>query len=124
MLDGNDDMRHGYLHPALSSCQLRECILERHGNKAVSTYKRNTKNVPIDGIWISPSLEIQAGGYFEFDEVFQGTDHRTIWVDFSYNMAFGHNMAPIIKPQLRRLQCKDPRLIAITIFLSKHNLID
>jgi hypothetical protein len=101
MLDGNDDMRRGEIRRAFNNYQVRECILEHHGNKAVNTYRRNTKNVPIDGIWISPSLEIQAGGYFEFDEVFPGTDHRTLWVDITYNMAFGHNLAPIVKPQPR-----------------------
>jgi hypothetical protein len=49
------------------------------------------------GIWISPSLEIQARGYFEFDKVFQGTDHRTLWVDITYNMTFGHNVTPYSK---------------------------
>ena len=94
----------------------------------VNTYRRNTKNVPIDGIWISPNLEIKAGGYFAFDEVFQGTDHRTLWVDITYNMAFGHNMAPLVKPQARRLQCKDPRLVDNYIrkyeeIIIKNNLI-
>ncbi len=103
--------------------------MERHGKRAVITYRRNTKNVPIDGIWISPSLEIRASGYFAFDEIFQGTDHHTVWVDLAYTMAFGHNMAPIVKPQARRLQCKDPRLVANFIrkyeeFIKKHKLLD
>ena len=128
MLDGNDDMRRGEVHRSLTACQLRECILEKHKNKVVNTYRRNTKNVPIDGIWISPNLEIKAGGYFAFDEVFQGTDHRTLWVDITYNMAFGHNMAPLVKPQARRLQCKDPRLVDNYIrkyeeIIIKNNLI-
>jgi hypothetical protein len=32
MLDGNDDMRKGEIHRAFNNCQLRECILEHHGN--------------------------------------------------------------------------------------------
>lgn len=128
MLDGNDDMRRGALHRSLSACQLRECILEKHGNKAVNTYRRNTRNVPIDGIWVSPNIEIKAGGYFAFDDVFQGTDHRTLWVDITYNIAFGHNMAPLVKPLARRLQCKDPRTVANYIckyeeIIKKHQLI-
>jgi hypothetical protein len=129
MLDGNDDMRRGPIHSAFINCQLRECILTKHGNKAVNTYRRNTKNIPIDGIWISPSLEIRAGGYLGFDEVFPGTDHRTLWVDISYEYAFGHHMDPITKPQARRLQCKDPRLVKnfnrhYEKYLTKHNLLE
>jgi hypothetical protein len=50
MLDGNDDMMRGEVHRAFNNCQLRECILEHHGNKAVNSYRRNKKNVPIDSI--------------------------------------------------------------------------
>jgi hypothetical protein len=129
MLDGNDDMRRGPIHNAFLNCQLRECILTKDGNKVVNTYRRNTKNIPIDGIWISPSLEIRAGGYLGFDEVFPGTDHRTLWVDISYENAFGHNMDPITKPQAWRLQCKDPRLVEnfnchCEKYLTKYNLLE
>jgi hypothetical protein len=129
MLDGNDDMRRGDLYNAFSACHLRECIPEKHGNKAVNMYRRNTRNIPIDGIWLSPSLEIKIGGYFKFDAVFPGTDHCTIWIDISYSMAFGHNMAPITKPQARRLHCRDPRLVdnftqSYEAFIKQHKLLD
>jgi hypothetical protein len=128
MLDGNDDMRRGDIHRAFTNCNLHECLLERHGNRAVNTYRRNDKNVPIDGIWASPSIDIKAGGYLAFDEVFPGTDHRTLWIDITYRTAFGHNMAPIVRPQARRLQCKDPRLVSNYIckyeaFINKHQLL-
>jgi hypothetical protein len=67
MLDGNEDMRHGNLANSLTSLQLKEAILDKHGRHAPSTYRRNTKNVPIDGIWLSISLNITAGGYFAMD---------------------------------------------------------
>jgi hypothetical protein len=51
MLDGNEDMRSGALSEAFHSCHLREVILEWHGPNTPSTYDRNTKNIPIDGIW-------------------------------------------------------------------------
>jgi hypothetical protein len=102
MLDGNQDMRQGYLASSLHSVHLREVILECHGHRAPSTYKRNTRNVPIDGIWATPGIQIKAGGYFDFDEVFHGTDHRTLWIDINYRSAFGADGgAPIIRPRAR-----------------------
>lgn len=62
MLDGNEDMRSGALSNAFHTCTLREVILEKHGPNTPSTYDRNTKNTPIDGIWCTPSLQIQVGG--------------------------------------------------------------
>jgi hypothetical protein len=83
---------------------LRKVILQRHGNNAPSTYRRNTKEVPIDGIWASLGIEIKAGGYLDFDEVVTGTDHRTLWVDSSYKNAFGYDgSAHIVRPAARRL---------------------
>ncbi len=102
ILDGNN-VRRGKIHRAFNICQLRECILECHGNKTVNVCRRNKKNVPIDRIWISPSLEIQAGGYFEFDKV--------------------------IKPQARRLHCRNLQLVDNYIrhyeaYLKKHRLTE
>ncbi len=112
MLDGNDDMRKGAIHQALSQCQLREAVISKHGPNTPFTHRRNKQNVPIDGIWLTPSLEISACGFKEFDAVFPGTDHRTIWLELSFITAFGHNMPPIAKPRHRRLQCNDPRCVA------------
>jgi hypothetical protein len=43
MLDANEDMRRGQLSVTFQSIHLREVILQRHGHKAPSTYRRNTK---------------------------------------------------------------------------------
>jgi hypothetical protein len=104
MLDGNEDMCRGNLAKTLRSLLLREVILERHGNHAPSTYRRNTREIPIDGIWASLGTDIKAGGYFAFDKVIPGTDHRAIWIDISYRVALGSDGgAPIIRPKARRL---------------------
>jgi hypothetical protein len=112
MLDANEDMRRGQLSVTFQSIHLREVILQRHGHKAPSTYRRNTKkNVPIDGIWASPGVHIKAGGYFSFDEVISGTDHRTLWIDVEYKIAFGHDgSAPIIRPSARKLHNRNPNI--------------
>jgi hypothetical protein len=67
---------------------------------------------PIDSIWATQGIQIERSGCFPYDQGFANTDHRCMWVDITYTTAFGHNMAPLHKKQARRLQCKDPRLIA------------
>jgi hypothetical protein len=111
MLDSNEDMRRGPVSQALQDLQLQEVILERHGLNAPSTYRCNTNEVPIDGIWASTGIDIKAGGYFSFDKVISGTDHRTLWMDISYTTAFGHDgSAPIIRPNARRLNNRNPNV--------------
>jgi hypothetical protein len=128
MLDGNQDMRKGELYEAFTSCNLHEAIIQRHGTNKPSTYIRNSSNTPIDGIWCNPGLSIKSGGYCEFDQVFNNTNHRTIWIEVTYLHAFGHNMPPIIRPQARRLQCKDPRCVDNYIkilekYIDQHGLL-
>jgi hypothetical protein len=116
MLDGNSNMKNSDLSKSLSQLSLSEAILGRHGNDGPATHKRNSTGTPIDGIWFSPGLEIQRGGYLEYDAMLQ-FDHRCLWVDLSFQNAFGHNMAPIHKKQARRLHCRDPRLVQNYIHL-------
>jgi hypothetical protein len=110
MLDGNSNMRKGGLFNSFMQLLLREVIIHRHGNLGPATHKRNSTSTPIDGIWFSPGLSIDRGGYFEYDEVIP-LDHRCLWVDMSYMVAFGHTMPPLGIRTPRRLHCRDPRLI-------------
>jgi hypothetical protein len=105
-------MKASDLASSLTKCHMREVLLEKHGLNGPSTHRRNNNKIPIDGIWASPGIEIVAGGYFGYDQVFDGTDHRCLWVDITYISAFGHNMPAIIRPPTRRLHCKDPRVVA------------
>jgi hypothetical protein len=128
MVDGNSDMRNGDLASALTSRNLREVILDKHGHNGPSTYRRNTSNTPIDGIWASPSINITGGGYFHYNEVFNNTDHRCLWIDISYIAAFGHNMPPLQRPKAR-LHNRDPRIVNNFIrlyegFVHKHKLLE
>ncbi len=110
MLDGNSNMKGSDLGRALLQLSLFEAILEWHGTNDTATHKRNSTNSPIDGIWLSPGLQIERGGYFEYDDVIP-SDHRCVWVNLSFTTAFGHNIPPLCKRQPRRLHCKDPRLV-------------
>jgi hypothetical protein len=38
--------------------------MEKHGKNTPETYRRNNNRIPIDGIWASPGVSIENGGYF------------------------------------------------------------
>jgi exonuclease III len=95
LIDGNTNMKRSDLRSSLESLTLREVILEKHGLNGPSTFRRNNSKSPIDGIWASPGISIQAGGYFDYDEVLINTDHRCLWIDITFHTAFGHNMPAI-----------------------------
>ncbi len=97
--------------------------MKRHGLNGPSTFRRNTTNNPIDGIWTSPNIDISAGGYFAYDSVFLNTDHRCLWIDITFITAFGHNMPIIHKPKARRLHCKDPRIVNNFVKLYKKMIL-
>ncbi len=128
LLDGNTGMRRSDLQTSLENCQMREVILEKHGTHGPSTYRRNNSDTPIDGIWATPGIEIQEGGYFDYDSVFINTDHRCLWIDISFSTAFGHNMPHITRPAARRLHCNDPCLVQNYVsryerFIIQNNLL-
>jgi hypothetical protein len=83
MLDGNEDMREGYLAEEFKKMNLREVIMGKHGTKTPSTFDRNSNNIPINRIWSTPNISITVGGYMSFNEVFEKTNHRTLWVALS-----------------------------------------
>lgn len=94
LIDGNSNMKNSDLASAVTQSHLKEMILDRHGTSGPATHKRNSTSTPTDGIWASPGLQIDNGGYFGYDEVFHNTDHHCLWIDISFLCAFGHNMPP------------------------------
>lgn len=56
-------------------CSLKETIMARCGMNGPFTFRRNNTKNPIDGIWTSPSISIQAGGYFAYDTLIINSDH-------------------------------------------------
>jgi hypothetical protein len=111
MLDGNSSMKNSDLVSAFKNLDLEEAILGKHGLDGPATQRRNSSSTPIDGIWKTPGIVIEHGGYFGYDEVFPNTDHRCLWIDVSFISAFGHYMATPRKKTPQRLHCRDPRLI-------------
>jgi hypothetical protein len=70
LIDANTNLKRSDPQQALQELSLKEAIRERHALQGPSTFWRNNMDNPIDGIWMSPGLEIEAGGYFDYDEVF------------------------------------------------------
>jgi hypothetical protein len=110
-------MKDSDLQKALHKIDLEEAILEKHGVAGPSTHKRNSNSAPINGTLKTPGIVIDKGGYFGYNEVFQNTDHRCIWIDVQYSIAFRHNSTPTMKRTRRRLHCKEPRLVSNYVHL-------
>jgi hypothetical protein len=61
---------------------------------AVATCNKNQSNVPIDGIWCSPAIEIISGGMTGFGYDLGKTDHIMLWADFTVDSLFGYRPPP------------------------------
>jgi hypothetical protein len=124
MMDANEDIR--LYQQAFQVIGLREALLHRHGQMAPATF--NGGSDPIDGIFVSPSIDILLGGYFEFGFC-PHTDHRGLWIDIHYNVAFGHVMPTIVTAQAHHLKLTDPHIVkrytdVWSHFILEHNLLE
>jgi hypothetical protein len=124
LIDANEDIRD--FAQTIQHAGLRDVLLTRHGRQAPATFNGGT--IPIDGIFTSPTIEILVGGYFEFGFC-PPTDHRGLWIDVHYQVAFGHIMPTIVTAQARRLKTTDPRIIQrytaiLSQYIQDHNLLE
>ena len=109
MMDANEDVRAGPLSNMLRQLGMRDLILDRHGHKEPpATHYENDNKVPIDAIFSTLQGDIK-GGYLAVDEGPPG-DHRTLWVDIPFQIAFGHNAPNLHKREIENLNPSDPRL--------------
>ena len=110
MGDFNEDVRGSHLTEFFGDDELnlREVLIEKHGEEGPETCIKNESNVPIDGIFCTPGLSILAGGYLPYHEG-PKSDHRFIWMRMSVQIAFGHLAPPTQPHYIRRLNQKDPR---------------
>ena len=84
---------------AFQERNLREALLSRHGRNAPPTTDNGSS--VIDGIWVTPSIEIVGGGYLAGVEVLLRTNHRCLWVDVTYETMYGHELPPIVRYAIR-----------------------
>ena len=109
-MDANEDIRLPGINSFFENNGLKEAILNRHPNQpAVATRFPGSK--PIDGVWVSRGIEIQAAGYTPFMES-QQFDHRIAWIDLDVNLVLGHSIPPMVTYDIRRLKLNDPIVVA------------
>ena len=111
-VDGNYDVRTSALSQKLTELGLRDAILTLHAPASPpATYNRNTNRVPIDAIWVSPSVEVNRAGYCPFDGggPSMSSDHRMLWVELDNCSILGKHLPPSRKIIASRLKSNDPR---------------
>jgi hypothetical protein len=123
--DFNDDIRGRPIHTFFQELDMRELILDMHGQDAPNTYAGGVH--PIDGIFGTRNIQPINGGYTAVEWGLH-SDHRMLWVDVRTDVVFGTNETPLWKPMARRLKCNDPRLVDRFNALrnrhaTKHNLV-
>jgi hypothetical protein len=110
-MDANEDVRQGTVHDMFAALGLREGILDKHKDKSPpATQNRNTKRQPIDGIWVSSSLQISSGGYLPFGDACP-SDHRMLMIEIQYSVAFGQRPQELEKIKPKRLKTNNPRMV-------------
>ena len=100
MGDINEHIYTGQMGKMLEEVGLRPF---REDAISLATHQRNTSGTPIDGIWTTPGIEIQASGYTEFSE----WDHRTAWIDVTESSIMPPRTIPDLAIDARRLRLGD-----------------
>ena len=106
MMDCNEDVRSPSIKAFMRSIGLKEAITNGREEAAQATHSRNCNLVPIDGCFISLSLQMHRGGYLPFDAF--GSDHRGLWFDIFNDNLFGFKIRDVPRHQARRMKCDLP----------------
>jgi len=108
MIDWNEDVRAEPMTKWLQEAGMWEIILERHGQAAPPTVNKPTSTYPVDGIFATPGILASRCGYLPFGEGVYNGDHRMLWIDLTFNTAFGHDLPLIASAAARRLKLQCP----------------
>lgn len=109
-LDANEDIHSRNLQQWIESWGLVDALHRHHPHHLrTATCNKNSNNVPIDGIFISPGLHIQAAGMTGFGELYADSDHRLLWVDIHMESLFGCLPPTPDKRPENSLPIRDPR---------------
>ncbi|CAJ1938373.1 unnamed protein product, partial [Cylindrotheca closterium] len=90
-VDANEDIsstKSSSFRQRLRDVGMEEAILQRYPGRTVATQHRNKRGTPIDGIFTTSGVAVQAGGYYNFDEFFS-CDHRGLWIDIDLEKSLG-----------------------------------
>ena len=102
----------------LGQLGLVESITTRHTDDWIApTYQR--RRLPIDRMFLSPTLSITAGGYAPFGLV--PLDHCLLWTHISFDNALDYVMPPLVPPAARQLKTSDPTcVVKLLEFYEQH----
>ena len=106
MADCNSSVSSGPIRRWANQLNLYEYITYHHGD-SVETY--NKGSTPIDGIFLSHTLQATGGGYLPYGYI--RSDHRVLWVDLVEASVLGFNLPKVISPKARKLQYSDPKTV-------------
>lgn len=110
-MDFNDDVRGVECRTFFEQYGMREVLTERHGG-GPPTYRHSIGGHAVDGLFCTPTLaQTVRGGYFDVGMGVHKADHRCLWIDIPYEVAFGSKVPSFIRPEARRLRCHDPRIV-------------
>jgi len=125
LTDFNDDVTAADARKWAAEFGLVEAITYLNAGPVPPTYQRGSR--PIDGMFIAPQLlPFAAGGYLAFGDAVP-SDHRVLWLDLHLPELCPKQLDVHVKPQARRLQCRDPRIVArynkrLLELLNNHNV--
>ena len=110
-VDNNHDVRTSVLAKGLEELGLRDAVLSLHAPASPpATQSSNKRRVPIDAIWVSPSVEVTRAGYCPFDGVSTMTsDHRMLWVELDNSSILGKHLPSSRKIKASKVKSTDPR---------------
>ena len=107
-IDANEDVREGKTKEFFDKMNMYESIISSHPDSSIlSTNSNSSHSKPIDGIFLSHSLTSIASGYMAFGDGCQ-SDHRVLWIELTYEQAFGYISPPLKSAPPRRLTCAVP----------------
>ena len=82
-LDANENQKDDSVAKAFCAHQLQEVILFRHEPND------NGSTVILDGIWATPYIQIECGGYMVAGAAIPCTDHQGLWIVVHYHCMCG-----------------------------------
>jgi hypothetical protein len=107
-MDVNDPIVSCSLTTQIQQLGLKEIFLASHAGTPPPTYNRGVE--AIDAIYVSQALVGCQCGYLAFGAAIP-SDHRALWVDIPFQLAFGHHLPPVVFPHARCLKCQVPRIV-------------
>ena len=108
LMDANDHVVDGELAMRLrgEGLAMEEAVHSRNPGQGPPTHFRGSQ--PIDGIWVTPDVEVCGAAYLPFDACLG--DHRPVLVDVSMKSFLGSNMPRIVPAAARKLTSKVGRI--------------